>query len=120
MTTVTIVSIPSADGSRHYQAVVGDRCSDGKTPGEALDTVRAGFADTDSSTLIVLQNNLPDQFFSAPQRDRLETLMRLWRTARDQGTQLSNAEQCELDVLVQAELQAAGDRARAMADSLGK
>lgn len=93
---------------------------DGKTPGEALDTVRAGFADTDSSTLIILQNNLPDQFFSALQQDRLETLMRLWRTARDQGTQLSIAEQRELDLLVQAELQAAGDRARAMADSLGK
>jgi hypothetical protein len=120
VTTVTIVSIPSADGSRHYQAVVGDRCSDGKTPGEALDTVRAGFVDTDSSTLIVLQNNLPDQFFSALQRDRLEALMRQWRAARDQGVQLPHAEQCELDQLVQAELQAAGERARAMAESLGK
>ncbi|MEZ6080350.1 MAG: hypothetical protein R3C56_33170 [Pirellulaceae bacterium] len=119
MTTVTIVSIPSADGSRHYQAVVGDRCSDGKTPGE-LDTVRAGFVDTRfRSTLIVLQNNLPDQFFAALQRDRLEALMRQWRAARDQGVQLPHAEQCELDQLVQAELQAVGE-ARAMAESLGK
>jgi hypothetical protein len=66
------------------------------------------------------QNHLPDQFFTAEHRTRLEELMSRCRTARDGGSELSPEEQSELDALVDAEVRAAGRRAQAMADELSK
>jgi hypothetical protein len=120
VTTVSILAIPNDEGGHSYQAVAGDRHGGGKTPGEALDAITAQFDRLEASTLVVLQNHLPDQFFTAEQRDRLEELMRRWRTARDSQTTLPSEDQAELDALVQAELRAAGKRAEAMADELAK
>ncbi len=57
----------------------------------------------------------PDGWFSAEQRERLEQLMVLRRSARDRGATLPPEEQAELDSLVATELQAASQRAAALA-----
>ncbi len=85
-----------------------------------LDAIAAQLGDSEASTLVVLQNNLPDAFFSETQRTRLALLMQKWRAARDSGTEFSAAEQSELDALVQSELSASALRAKAMLDSLIK
>jgi hypothetical protein len=56
----------------------------------------------------------PDQFFTAEQQQRLEELMARWRQARDAGLLLPQAEQAELDALVEAELRASMQRAAAL------
>ena len=61
----------------------------------------------------------PDRFFTAEQQRHLEELMANWHSARDAGLSLSGEEQAELDALVEAELQAATDRAAAMESELG-
>lgn len=120
MTTVSILAVPNDQGGRSYLAVAGDRRCDGKTPGEALDSMTAQLDQLESSTLVVLQNHLPDQFFTAEQRTRLEQLMTRWRAARDDGSEHSPEEQAELVALVDAEVRAAGRRAQAMVDELSK
>jgi hypothetical protein len=120
MTTVSILAVLNDQGGRSYVAVAGDRRCGGKTPGEALDSMAAQFDQLESSTLVVLQNQLPDQFFTAEQRDRLAELMTRWRTARDNGSALPPKEQAELDAIIEAEVQAAGKRAETMADELAK
>jgi hypothetical protein len=120
VTTVSILAVPNDEGGHFYQAIAGSRFGGGKTPGEALDAIRAKFDTVEASTLVVLQNHLPDRFFTAEQRGRLEKLMSRWRAARETGTSLAPGEQAELDALVDAELRAAGKRAEAMADELTK
>jgi hypothetical protein len=56
----------------------------------------------------------PDEFFTAPQRERLVELMDRWRHARDTETALTAAEQAELDQLVAAETESAIKRAKAL------
>ncbi len=118
--TVSILPVPNDAGGQSYQAFSGDRHSQGRTPGEALDAITAQFEGVQASTLVVLQNHIPDQFFTADQSGRVEELMRRWRAARDSGESLSPKEQLELDGLVEAELRAAGQRAASMADELAK
>ena len=60
------------------------------------------------------EHRLPDRFFSARQRDQLQTLMARWRTARDAGAPLPPEEQAELDALTEAELRAATERISAL------
>jgi len=118
MTTVSILAVADEQGGYSYRAVAGERHGGGKTPGEALDAITAQFDSLESSTLVVLQKHLPDRFFTAEQRSRLEELMSRWRTAREGGASLAPDEQAELDSLVETELRAAGKRAEAMADEL--
>ena len=60
----------------------------------------------------------PDCFFDTDQQQRLKELMGRWRAARDSGNTLPPAEQIELETLVQAELLAASERAKALIDGL--
>ena len=53
--------------------------------------------------MIVVQRFRPDRYFSAAQQQRLQELMHRWRAARDTGAKLLDAEQAELDALVNAE-----------------
>ena len=46
--------------------------------------------------------------------------MQKWRSSRDIGTEFTEIERAELGMLVQAELRATGQRAKAMADSMSK
>ena len=55
-----------------------------------------------------------DHFFSDDQRRRLGELMEKWRAARDEARALPPDEQAELESLIDAEVRAAGERARAI------
>jgi hypothetical protein len=120
MTTISILPIATDEGATMYVAVApGRRQSVGRSAGEALDLITSQFGGDELSTLVVIQHYRPDRFFSASQQRRLEELMRQWRTARDAGTTLTANARIELEALVQAEVQAAADRAAALADELG-
>src|SRR4051794_13607284 len=114
MTTVTIV--PEAPGSptTQYRAVAGRVQAVGDTARQALDALTAQLGASEAGTLLVVQHSRPDLFFTAGQQQRLEELMARWRAARDGGAALTSGEQAELDQLVEAEVRAAAERARAL------
>ncbi|WP_416666257.1 hypothetical protein [Egbenema bharatensis] len=114
MTTVAILPISDSNGERAYRAIAGDKCSVGKTAGQALDALTAQLDEIELSTLLVIQSFRPDPFFSAEQQERLSELMNLWRSARDQGQELAPEQQAELNGLVEMELQAATARTAAL------
>jgi hypothetical protein len=120
MTRVAILPIPTETGVVSYCAVAGDKHSQDRTAGEALDALTAQLSKDESGTLVVVQSLRPDRFFSASQQRRLSELMARWRGARDQGESLSADEQLELQALVEAELRATRDRAAAIADESGR
>jgi hypothetical protein len=118
MTAVAILPIQSDHGGMEYRAIAGDRQSSGKTVGQALDALTHELTSEEIGTLVVVQHQKPDAFFTAEQQQRLKELMERWRTARDAGSCLSQEEQTELDALVEAEVRAAADRATALSDEL--
>jgi hypothetical protein len=113
MTKVAILPERSSKGDTMFRAVAGDRQAVATTAGGALDALAAQLPSEEAGTLVVVQNHRPDQFFSAEQLKRLEDLMQRWRALRDEGKSLASAEQVELNALVDAEVQAAGQRAAA-------
>src|SRR5438034_5372070 len=120
MTKIAILPEPSVGGSTVYRAVAGARQAVAKTVGGALDALTAQLPPEESGTLVVVQNHRPDQFFNAQQQRQLEELMERWRAARDAGKLLPPSEQAELDALVDAEVQASGERAAAALADLEK
>ncbi len=120
MTTVAIVPISTRTGGQTYQAVAGRRMAAGDTAGQALDALTAQFPDVESESLLIVQRFRPDRYFSEPQQQRMADLMAQWRSARDSGGTWSAEEQSELESLVNAELQASGQRAEDAAKGLGK
>ena len=111
---VAILPEPTTHGEIEYRAIGGGRQALAKTAGAALDAITAQFPADDAGTLVIVQSHRPDQFFSARQQQRLSELMARWRVARDASKSLPPAEQAELDALVDAEVQASGDRAAAL------
>lgn len=57
---------------------------------------------------------MADEFFTSHQQRRLRELMERWRTALASHAALPPEEQAELEVLVEAEVQAAAKRAEAL------
>jgi hypothetical protein len=120
MTKVAILPVPTEKGVVSYRAVAGDKHSQGKTVGEALDALTTQLSVDEAGTLIIVQSLCPDRFFNADQQQRLAELMERWRAARDQGETLPTDAQSELEALVEAELRAAADRAAALGGELGR
>jgi citrate lyase gamma subunit len=118
MTTVAILREPTDIGKIAYRAISGERQSVGGTAGEALDALTALLPDSETSTLVIVQNRHSDRFFTAEQQERLKTLMARWHVARDANTSLSVDEQTELEALVEAEVCAATERATAVLKEL--
>src|SRR5262245_19443307 len=118
MTTIAI--LPESPGAQPtgYRAVAGRVHSVGRTAGEALDAITAQLNVADKGTLVVVQHQQPDQFFTAQQQQRLQELMARWRSARDAQTAFPPGEQAELDALVEAELRASTARAAALVRGL--
>src|SRR5437773_7186606 len=119
MTKVAILPVTTDQGAMSYRAIAGAKQSSGATAGAALDALTAQLSADETSTLVIVQSLRPDQFFTAPQQQRLDQLMARWRLARDQGTLLPVHDQSELESLIEAELQAATQRAAALADDVG-
>lgn len=117
MTKVAILPV-AAEGDVSYLAVSGDRYSCGATAGAALDALTAQFSEEETDALVVVLSRRPDRFFGAAEQQRLAQLMADWRSAQDQSRALPEAEQTELEALVEAELRAAAARAAALADEL--
>ena len=120
MTTIAIVSENLGTENVLYRAVTGRMHSQGKTVGEAIDALNAQLLPEESGLLVIVQNLLPDQFFSASQQYRLTELMAQWRVARDNSTPFSSELQTELNALVEAELQATTHRASHIRQDLGR
>jgi hypothetical protein len=116
MTKVAILPVPTKKGDIAYCAVAGDKQTQGRTAGEALDALTAQLPEDETGTLIIVQSRRPDRFFDATQQQRLAELMERWRAARDRGETLPIAEQSELEAIVEAELHAAAKRTAALVD----
>ena len=114
MTKVAILPEPAQSGQVTYRAIAGRRQSVGKTPGEALDALTTTLPEKETGTLVIVQHQRPDEFFTAEQQALLKELMARWRTARDGGAVLPPAEQAELDALVETEVRAASQRTAAL------
>jgi hypothetical protein len=120
MTTVAILPESGGTGQTTYRAVARNAQSIGRTAGEALDALTAQLGEEEVGTLITVQLQRPDRFFSEQQQQRLEELMAHWRAARDADGTLPPEEQAELEKLVEAELRAAGERAQALLNELSR
>ena len=77
-------------------------------------------SDEQDGTLVVVQSFRPDRYFLAAQQRRLAELMGRWSLAGQQGGGLTDSEQAELKALIEMEVRAAGRRAAALADELGR
>ena len=120
MTKVAILPEVSEQGEKLYRAIAGGCQSLARTAGAALDALTAQLPADRAGTLVVVQSQEPDEFFTAHQQERLRHLMARWRVAREAGTVLAAAEQAELEALVDAEVLAADDRAAALSAALGR
>ena len=120
MTKVAILPEPSEQGEMAYRAIAGGRLSLARTAGAALDALTSQLPAEEAGTLVIVQSQQPDEFFTAAEQERLQQLMVRWRAAREAGASLALTEQAELDALVNAEVQAAGKRAAALSAALGR
>ena len=120
MTKVAILPEPSERGEMAYRAIAGGRQSLARTAGAALDALTAQLPAGEAGTMVIVQSQQPDEFFTAQQQERLRGLMARWRAAREAGASLTPAEQAELDALVDEEVRAAGKRAAALSAALGR
>jgi hypothetical protein len=118
MTTIAIMPESPGTESTNYRAIAGLKQATGKTAGEALDALTSQLSDSESNTLVVVQQRRPDRFFTKLQQERLQDLMTRWKLARDAGNALSDKEQAELEALVNEELHAAANRAEAVAQEM--
>lgn len=118
MTPIAI--FPDSTDGFEFRAFAGVRQAAGRTAGEALDALTSQLPAGSGSTLIIVQCQEPDGYFSASQQQRLATLMTQWREARDQGTTLPAPEQAELDALAAAEVEASEHRAAQLLRALGQ
>ena len=100
-----------------WRAIAGEKQSVGRTAGEALDAIAMQLGYEEGGTLIIMQSQRADEFFTQSQRARMEFLMAKWREARDRDAPLPAAEQAELQTLVEAEVRASALRAQATFDS---
>jgi len=114
MTKVAIFPESAQSGQVTYRAIAGHRQSVGKTAGEALDALTSSLPEKEAGTLVIVQHQRPDEFFTAEQQARLNELMIRWRAARDRGDTLPTSEQSELDNLVEVEERAASQRTMAL------
>ena len=120
MTTVAILPTQTRTGGRTYQAVAGRRVAAGDTAGKALDALTEQFPEVESESFVVVKRLPPDALLTEQQQLRLAELMGRWRASRDSGGPWPAEEQSELDALVDAELQASGQRAAEIARGLGR
>jgi hypothetical protein len=118
MTKVAVLPVRSHRGAVAYRAVSGERQSEGKTVGEAIDRLTRQLSSDESGSMVIVMNANSDAFFTAEQRTRLGELMQKWRKARDGGHSLDAKEQSELNDLVATELRASGKRSSAMLKEL--
>ncbi len=105
MTNITIQ--PEVEQSYHFRAVSGSLHSVGKTAGEALDSLLSQEGVNIESSSILIQRFAPDAFFTQEQHDRMKDLL-------SHNGVLSEAENRELNELIDLELDATALRSKAI------
>ena len=120
MTTIAILPEGVGEKGKTYRALSGNTQSSGRTAGEALDALTKQLSEDETGLLVIVLNLRPDQFFTERQQQRLSALMDRWRASRDDNAALPAAEQAELESLVEAEIEAAKQRANAVLAGLNK
>lgn len=120
MVKVAILPVLTASGTVAFRAVAGDRQSEGRTAGEALDALTTQLSEDEKSALVIVQSLRPDRFFGEGQQRRLAELMARWRDARDAGASLPAHEQAELEALIEEEVRASARRTTALLDDLAR
>ena len=116
MSAITIV--PSQASRKVFDATYGNHKAQGRTAGEALDALTAMLGEDTGTTIVVLQSQKPDIYFTADQQTRLKTLMARFHEEQAGRDKLSVAEHTELKQLIEAELEAAEKRSQALLDAL--
>ena len=88
-----------------YRAVRGQQQAEGKTPGQALDSLEKMLTTTGetANSLIILQRFQSDTFFPEAQQLRLQELMPRFHDAINQDTELTPEDRTELEQLIDAE-----------------
>jgi len=102
MTTVTILP----EKTNLFRAVANGKESLGRTAGEALDAITNQLGEDAEGTILVIQTQKADKFFTVEQQSRMSDLMEL-----RQANKLTEIEEKELETLIKAELQGATKRA---------
>jgi hypothetical protein len=114
VTKVTIIAENPDSPNGTFRATAGGHETVGRTAGAALDALAEKLDETQTNTLIVVQNMRPDEFFTAAQQQRLTGLLAKRREALDAGRQMDPGDATELESLVDAELDGTARRAAAM------
>ena len=99
MASISIHSDNAPSEAPRFLAIAGKNRSTGRTAGEALDALIAQEGDKIESSTVLIQRFAPDAYFTQEQYDRMQTLL-----AR--RTTLTPEENEELDLLIDAELDA--------------
>jgi hypothetical protein len=118
MTKIAILPIRNEKGGILYHAIAGNKQSEGKTAGEALDVLTQQLPEEETNTVVIIQSQRADNFFTTEQMKRLCELMEQWRISCENGGNLPKDQQSELEALVEAELKASGNRISKIADEL--
>lgn len=108
MTSIAVRPEVGEAGEPRFRAIAGDRQSVGRTMGEALDALVAGWGEDVQEAAVLIQRFRPDQYFTSAQQQRLQEL--LGRRAT-----LTPGERAELETLIDAELDATVARTDALA-----
>lgn len=110
---ITIISETTATKETLWRAATDGKDAIGKTAGEALDSLTAQLGREQTGMFLVYEQWQADEFFTTEQQQRLSELMVRWRATRDTGKKLPDAEQAELEALVDAQLEGSARRAAA-------
>ena len=114
MNTIEIIQEQASLKSAVYRARCRDWQAEGTTPGAALDAIErlvAAGNGEGNGTVVIVQRFRPDAFFTGEQQARLRDLMKRFQSTLASGKELAVEERKELEALVDAEWQAAIDRA---------
>lgn len=111
---ITISTVATTTNKTVWRAATDGLEAIGKTAGEALDGIRKQLGTEQNDLFLVCQQWQTDKFFTAEHQQRLSDLMEHWRVARDSRKTLSDADQTELEKLVDAQLEGSAKRAAAI------
>jgi hypothetical protein len=113
MQTIEIYQETGKRKKTTYRAIRGQQQAEGKTAGQALDSLEKMLSATGepANSLVVVQRFQPDAFFPETQQQRLQALMAQFQATIAHDNTLSPNERNELEQLVEAEWVAAIARA---------
>jgi sarcosine oxidase gamma subunit len=100
----TVFVTQETHNGRNYRAMAEGKESIGNTIGAALDSLTSQLDQPERETIYIVKRDAPDEFFTADQQTRLQELMAKLHDMQAGKYVLTNAEQQELEDLVNEEL----------------